>query len=76
MTRSAKNGGETLDKWSEVFKETVFHKWSVLQATVGRCQQVLRTRTLALEIRFKEGAGAGYVGGKECVGHAEIAWRV
>ena len=45
--------------WS--IKETVFHKWSVLQATVGRCQQVLRTRTLALEIRFKEGAGAGYV---------------
>ena len=30
-------------------------------ATVGGCQQVLETKTLALEIRPKDRAGAGYV---------------
>ena len=51
---------EEHDKWSEaVKKETDLHKWSVLlqQASVGGCQQVLGTKTLALEIRPKEGAG-------------------
>ena len=33
------------------------------EATVGRCQQVLGTKTLILEIRSKDGAGASYVGG-------------
>ena len=67
-TRPGKNGEGTLDKWfEEVKKETVLHKSSQCcrqWAAVGRCQQVLKTKTLALEISPKEGAGAGYMGGK------------
>lgn len=44
--------------------ETVVHKRSVLWATVYGCQQVLGGKTLALEIRLRERAGAGYVGKK------------
>ena len=64
-------------EWSEaVKKETVLHKWSVLlqQASVGGCQQVLGTKTLALEIRPKEGAGGSYVGKKRgwtCINRLE-----
>lgn len=31
-------------------------------AAIGKCQQVLATKTLVLEIRPKEEAGAGHVG--------------
>ena len=34
----------------------------MLWATVCECQQVLGTKTLALEIRLKEEAVAGYMG--------------
>ena len=59
----SQNGGGTLDNQREAVKvETVLHKWPVLQANVCGCQQVSGTKTLALEIRLKKGARAGYVG--------------
>ena len=42
--------------------ETTLHKRSVRWAALGRYRQVSGTKTLALEIRPKEGAGAGYMG--------------
>ena len=71
--RPAKNGRGTLDKWSEAVKKETstngqcYKQW----ATVGGFQQVLGTKILALEIRFKEGTGASYLGKKKRVGHVE-----
>ena len=53
----------------------ILHEWSVICTTTYRFQQVSGTKTLALEIRLKERAGAGSLvgGGADRVGHAEIA---
>ena len=65
-TRPAKNGGETLGKWSEAVKETVLHKRSVLQA-MGNHRQVsvgVGNQNFDLRDRPKEGTGAGYMENK------------
>ena len=59
----SQDGGGTLDNWCEAVKmEIILHKQSVLWATICRCQEVLGTKTLTLEIRLKEGARTGYMG--------------
>ena len=64
----------TLDKWSEAGKkETVLRRGQSLPAmdnprpVPGKCWEL---KTLTLEIRLKEGAGAGYTGKK-----LGLAWR-
>ena len=49
----------------------------MLQETTCRCKQVLGTKTVALEIGLKEGAGglAIWEKKKNRVGHMETAWR-
>ena len=54
-------GGALENQCEAVQIETILHKHSVPWATVCRYQQVSGTKTLALETRLKEGAGAGYV---------------
>ena len=43
-------------------------------STNCRYQQMLSTKTLALEIRPKKRAGTGYVEKNNMLGHVEIAW--
>ena len=52
--------------------EIILKKRSVLRAIICGYQKVSGTKTLALEIILREGAGAGYMG-KTRVGHMETA---